>query len=364
MRTHERRIGAALTALVMLIGPASAIGLNSPFATLKPTMEVDTQLTCPDQPPRAETSLSVTSIYDKTDPSHSTIDDDQYDEYSEAMSGVRDYLTAVTKYASDYVSSKGARVGSGVCAVTWLDAWTKADALSDLGTRQSALSATRIVAGMGVAWLAVRGVAEAMDYDPSVMAAWFERRATDFIATYEESGNLGSNRSNHRYWGGFAVAASGVMAGNIDQLKWGVQSFKIGACQIRDDGALPLELNRKKRARDYHLHAIAPMVMIGELAAANGIDAYGLCDGAFQRLVKFALTQVEDPSLIVELTGTKQQTIPDRDGHPRGDRFAWVDPYFKRFGGSEADYGFTLDRPLFSSNLGGRITTYVEAVAN
>lgn len=361
MNRHAQLFGNAFFGLAMLTAPASAIGLNSPFATVAPKLEVDTQFTCPDTPPKPEKSLSVTSIYDKADPSHSKIDDDQYDEYSEAMLGVRDYLTAVTKYASDYVSSKGTRVASGVCAITWLDAWAKGDALSDLGTRQSALSATRIVAGMGMAWLAVRGVADAMDYDPTILAAWFERRASDFIATYEESGNLGSNRSNHRYWGGFAVAASGVMAGDMDKLEWGVQSFKIGACQIREDGALPLELNRKKRARDYHLHAIAPMVMIGELAAANGIDAYDLCGGAFQRLVKFALTQVEDPTLIVALTGTKQQTIPDRDGHPRGDRFAWVDPYFKRFGGSEADYGFTLDRPLFSSNLGGRVTAYVEA---
>src|SRR4029077_15011319 len=80
--------------LAMLTAPVYAIGLNSPFATVAPKLEVDTQFTCPDTPPNPETSLSVTSIYDKTAPSHSKIDDDQFDEYSEAMTGVRDYLTA------------------------------------------------------------------------------------------------------------------------------------------------------------------------------------------------------------------------------------------------------------------------------
>jgi poly(beta-D-mannuronate) lyase len=354
----------ATIALLMFATPALAKGLHAPFAEVQPKLESDTAFTCPDVPPVVEASLNVSSIYDQSDPAHAKIDREQFDDYSEGMAAVRDYLTAVTRYASDYVASGGKRVASGVCAIVWLDSWARHNALSDLRTRQSALSATRIVGGLGIAYLSVRPVATAMRFDAKPLNAWFAARADDFIKTFEESGNLNSNRSNHRYWGGFAVAVSGVVTADLDDLKWGVQSFKIGACQITGDGALPLELNRKSRARDYHLHAIAPLVMIGELAAANGLDAYSQCGGSFQRLVHFALTETKDPSLIVALTGSKQQSIPDRDGHPRGDRFAWVEPYFKRFGGSEADYGFTLERPLFSSNLGGRLTAYVDAVPN
>lgn len=339
----------------------AATELKSPFADVSPRLVDGAALTCPDAPPKPVVSLSVTSIYADSDPSRSEIDADNFDEYTEGMAGVRDYLARVTRYASDYAASLGRKVRSGVCAVTWINAWAEGDALSELDTRQSSLSATRIVGGMAMAYLVVRPVAKAMESDESVLLSWFGRRAHEFIATYEKKGNLPSNRSNHRYWGGFAVAAAGVVTGDRDLLAWGVESFKIGACQITDEGALPLELNREKRARDYHLHAIAPMVMIAELAAANGIDAYSLCGGAFHRLVRFALTQVEDPEEIVALTGVKQVAIPSRDGHPRGDRFAWVDPYFRRFGGSEADYGFSLERPLFSSNLGGRITAYSNA---
>ena len=364
MMQTSLRMGIAVAIALFGLGierAAAASELNSPFTAVLPRLTSDTSFTCPDPPPAPVQSLSVTSIYKKGDPSHSEIDDSQYDEYSAGMEKVRDFLTSVTKFASDYVASDGARVQSGVCALTWIDAWARGNAIGRLETRQSALSATRIVAGLGIAYLAVRPLAHEMNFDTSTLMGWFAARAEDFIATYDESGNLTSNRSNHRYWGGFAVAAAGVITGDLDALKWGVQSFKIGACQVTTDGALPLELNRKKRARDYHLHAIAPLVMIAELAAANGLDAYGLCDGAIHRLVDFALTSVKSPARIVSLTGVAQQPIPEKNGQPRGDRFAWVEPYFKRFGGSESTYGFTLERPLYASTLGGRLTAYVEA---
>src|SRR5439155_3004280 len=95
-------------------------------------------------------SLDVTSIYNQNDPSRSQIDEDQFDEYTAGMSAPRDYLTSLTKFASDYVASGGKRVDEGMCAITWLDAWAKGGALAHLGTRQSALSSTRIVGGMGI----------------------------------------------------------------------------------------------------------------------------------------------------------------------------------------------------------------------
>ena len=316
---------------------------------------------CKDAPPDPVVTLAVTSIYDQSDESRSTIDDDQFDTYTEGMSGLRDFLTYVTKAASDYVASDGEKVAKAACALAWIDAWAKGDAMSDLDTRQSALSSTRIVAGMGMAYLSVRPYAEATGYDSTELQAWFKARARDFMAVYEDSGDRGSNRSNHRYWGGFAVAVAGVVANDRELLDWGVESYRIGACQIDARGALPLELERDKKARDYHLHAIAPLVMIAELAEANGTDAYALCDGAMHRLVKFALTSVENPDEIEELTGAKQVKLPTDDGAIRGDRLAWVEPYFKRFGGSETDYGIKLSRPLFSSNLGGRLTSMVGA---
>ena len=360
--THVIRTVAASALLVGLLGaaPVSAAGLVSPFSPVPPQSQ---SAKCDDTPPEPVVSLAVTSMYDQNDESRSTVDEDQLEEYTEGMYGLRYFLTYVTKAASDYVASGGKKVGKAACALAWIDAWAKGHAMSDLDTRQSALSSTRIVAGMGMAFLAVRPYAEASGTDTSAIQAWFKGRATDFIAIYERSGDRGSNRSNHRYWGGFAVAVSGVVANARQLLDWGIESYRIDVCQVDARGALPLELERDKKARDYHLHAIAPLVMIAELAEANGTDAYGLCDGAMHRLVKFALTAVGDPDEIEEITGAAQVKLPTDDGAIRGDRLAWVEPYFKRFGGSEKDYGIRVDRPLFSSNLGGRLTSMVAATA-
>lgn len=351
---------SALLAGLLAAAPVSAAGLVSPFASVPPQSQ---SAKCDDTPPEPVVNLAVTSMYDQNDDSRSTVDEDQLEEYTEGMSGLRDFLTYVTKAASDYVASGGKKVDKAACALAWIDAWARGNAMSDLDTRQSALSSTRIVAGMGMAFLAVRPYAEASGTDTSAIEAWFKARAADFIAIYERSGDRGSNRSNHRYWGGFAVAVSGVVADDRQLLDWGIESYRIGVCQVDARGALPLELERAKKARDYHLHAIAPLVMIAELAEANGTDAYGFCDGAVHRLVKFALTAVGDPDEIEEITGAAQVKLPTDDGAIRGDRLAWVEPYFKRFGGSETDYGIKVDRPLFSSNLGGRLTSMVAATA-
>jgi poly(beta-D-mannuronate) lyase len=48
--------------------------------------------------------------------------------------------------------------------------------------------------------------------------------------------------------------------------------------------------------------------------------------------------------------------LPTNDGFLRGDRLAWVDAYFARFPEFANKYKLNLNRPLFSSNIGGRIT--------
>lgn len=356
----------AATAFALAVGAAEAAAklLASPFSDVAPKLKGKPEISCDEAPPAPVVTLGVTSMYKQDDPSRSTIDEDQLDDYLEGMKPIRAYLSEVTGYTSNYVASGGAKPKYAICALVFLDAWAKGGALTKLTTRQAALSSTRIVSGMALAYLVARPVAEAIGYDTSDIEAWFHDIAARFVATYDKSGDLNSNSANHRYWGGLAVAASGVVTGDADYLNWGIESYRIGVCQIAADGSLPRELLRKKKARDYHLVATAPLIMTAEIAAANGQDAYGFCGGAIHRLVAFTLGAVKHPELIERLTGAHMVALPMRDGQPRGDRFAWVEPYFHRFGGSEQTYGFQLKRPLFSSSLGGRLTAYVNAKTN
>ncbi len=350
--------------LVLLAGslvaasPAAA-ALALPFDVPAPAAIPEPEL-CGEPVPAPVLSLAVSSRYDQTDASRSTLDEAADAAYQESMEPLRDFASAVTRHASRFVESGGTRADSAACVVDFLAAWARADALGDLATRQAVLSTTRVVAGLAVAW---RIVMETPYGDPAerrLVGAWFARLADDIRPHYSLGGERRlSDRQNHRYWAGFAVAAAGVVTGRRDDLDWGVESFRIGACQIRPDGALPLELDRGKRARDYHLHATAPLVMIAELAAANGVDAYGICGGALHRLVDFNLAAVADPSALEAMTGTRQLALPTREGTVRGDRIAWLAPYLARFPEARARLrGLEVPDRLTSSNLGGNLSAY------
>jgi poly(beta-D-mannuronate) lyase len=347
--------------LISFSQAAMAVELNSPFLAVRHPQKGSFAIQCTDKIPTPVVELELLSIYDQEDDSRSTIDPKRKKEYDAAIANARLFSSSVTKHSSNYVQSDGSRLYDAACALKILDAWAAADALSVLKTRQSALSSTRIVAGSALAYLQIRDAAKIMKLDTKAIEAWFDRRAAAIIPVYTETGEARSNKQNHRYWGGLAVAAIGVAIGKPVYLQFGIDSYEIGISQIQPDGSLPLELARKKRARDYHLHATAPLVMLAELAEANGFDLYARDDGAIHRLVDFDLRAVADPSEIEALTGAMMEAIPTDGQYLRGDRLAWTDAYFARFPEKRAVYNLNVERPLFSSNIGGRITVLFDS---
>jgi poly(beta-D-mannuronate) lyase len=314
---------------------------------------------CRDDTPPPLIKLAVTSRYDQSDATKSTVDEDADAAYQKAMEPVRDFAEAVTGEATRFVESGGKRTDSADCVVRFLAAWADAGALADLSTRQAVLSTTRIIAGTALAWRIIKETPWVEPEARERIDAWYRRLADDIRPHYSIDGSRRlSDRQNHRYWAGFAMAAIGVAVGDRSDLDWGIESYRIGACQVRPDGVLPLELARGKRARDYHIHATAPLVMIAELAEANGVDAYDICDGALHRLVAFDLAAIEDPSAIEAMTGEKQLKIPTRDGAIRGDRVAWLAPYLTRFPDRRDDIGIPLPERMTSSSLGGNLAAY------
>jgi poly(beta-D-mannuronate) lyase len=357
-----RTVLAALAVFAAVAVAPSAASAGSMLALPFPVPDPDAAAkarACREPAPPPVVSLAVFSRYDQTDATKSTIDEEAEAAYQAAMEPVRAFAEAVTAAATKYVESSGRRGESAACVVSFLAAWAEADALADLSTRQSVLSTTRIIAGTAIAWRIVKDTPWVDARDRTRIDAWFARLSDDIRPHYSaDGGRRLSDRQNHRYWAGFAMAAIGVATGDRSDLDWGVESYRIGVCQVRPDGVLPLELARGKRARDYHIHATAPLVMIAELAEANGIDAYGICDGAIHRLVAFDLAAIADPSAIEAMTGERQLKIPTRDGAVRGDRVAWLAPYLARFPEHRDAVTFPLPERMTSSNLGGNLAAY------
>jgi poly(beta-D-mannuronate) lyase len=359
MITFNAAAGAALAGVIGLsavTATAARAELKVPFEIARHVVDVPGEKDCESKLVQPVRELELFSMYDQDDDSRSTIDPEQKKKYEKAMKQARDFLTDLTKQASNYTQTDGNRLEQAACALKVLNLWADADALSVLKTRQSALSASRLIAGAAMAYMQVRPAAKVLDIKTDGIEAWLARRARDLIPVYTESGDARSNLQNHRYWGGFAVAAVGVAVGNRDFLEFGVESYRIGVCQVTADGALPLELDRRKKARDYHLHAVAPLVMIASLAQPNGFDLFSECDNALPRLVRFSLASIKDPSRIEALAGEKQVPLPMEDGVVRGDRLAWLSVYLHYFPNERGKYKSLIKEPLFSSNLGGRVS--------
>lgn len=343
--------------LVGTVQPIQAATLTVPFELARHVTKNNGKENCADNPPAPVVSLNLSSIYEDDDDSHSTIDPQHKDRYDKAVAQTRQFAAFVTRQASNYTGTDGNRLDAASCALKALDLWARADALSDLKTRQSYLSTTRILAGAALAYIQVRPAAALLKFDTGTIEKWLSGLADRTIPIYTESGDRTSNKQNHRYWGGLAVTAVGVAIGRKDYLDFGFESYKLGVCQVTADGALPLELMRKKKARDYHLHATGPLVMMASLLQANGYDALSECDNGLKRLAHFALDSINDPSRIETLAGEPQVKLPrDKNGLIRPDRIAWLDAYLHYYPEDRKLYGKLFDGALFSSNFGGRIS--------
>jgi poly(beta-D-mannuronate) lyase len=158
-----------------------------------------------------------------------------------------------------------------------------------------------------------------------------------------------SSRNNHRYLSDSVTMAWGIVRGNDDWFRAGIERYFVALDQMRPDGSLPLETARGARALSYQRHAIASLVAIAEMAAAQGYDLYSLegPDGqSIHRAIKFLLDGIDEPELVWPYAMENQNPGPYHNykvqdlsfmkerGHGRH-YMAWTVAYMARFPDSE-----------------------------
>lgn len=326
-KSFSRRL-ALLGTVALLPAPFAARAaepLHSPWDNLHIAL-TDQPYTCPDPPPFART-LNAESYY--TDAHHSVIDPAKKAAEEKATEGPT-HLGQWSTEAADAYLRHGSRAAAA-CVYSLLDAAAQAKAWTDaMPTGQGHYEQKWLLAGASVAYLKVRNTGAGTPAQDKNIQKWFSslaNRVTDYV---DSKKNIpGSDAwNNHRYWTGLAVCAAGIALNDKSDYEWGIASYKFGVDQIQPNGVLPLEMNRAGRALHYHLYALAPLIMIAELAEANGTDLYTYDNGAIHHLVKLCITGLSDPSLFSKATGVPQ----DITGGPySGADIGWAVPYVKRF---------------------------------
>lgn len=298
--------------------------LRSPWDGLK-IEQTDAPYKCPETPPFAST-VDIGSYY--IDAHASVIDQQKFDAFQKA-SEPSNHLSQWAALAADAYLAKGSRPAAA-CAYSLLDAAAKADSWAGkMPGFQGVYLQNWLLSAVGMAYLKVRESGAGTTQQDAEIQRWFAHLAARvreyFDAAIKQSRGDGEN--NHLYWAGLAVAAEAIADNDHDAGGWALNAYKIGIDAIQPDGSLRAEIDRGQMALHYHLYALGPLVMIAELAEANGIDSYADNDSAIHRLANFCLAGLEDPTVLEKRTGVKQLVSLPYAGLDIG----WAVPYVKRF---------------------------------
>jgi len=299
--------------------------------------------------PRPIGDLLGVSYY--TDAHHSVADPVSKEKNQEAFAPLRTFVRQVTDLGDRWMESRPAKPAYAVRALELLAVWARAGALLGATNQQGEYEREWTLGSLALAYLRLRdapGLDRAAGND---VESWLVKIAEVVRTSYGRAGRA-SSANNHAYWVGLAVAAAGAAAQDRALFDWGLSRARIGIAQIRPDGFLPLELERRGLALHYHLFALAPLVMLAELAGANGVALYKEGDGAIRRLADRVIEGLGDPAAFVAAAGTAQEVKRP----PRGPDLAWAEAYYARFHDRRLVPLLEAARPLRDDRLGGDLT--------
>lgn len=337
---------AILLGLVCAADGLAGNSLKAPFATRAPGANVEQA--CPASPTPV-VDLSVVSKYGNNGPLHDTVDPKAEAEAAAQMAPVRAFAQSAVKMANQYTATGNPSLAR--CALAWLDTWAAGQAMTTMRDHNAEFERGAALGGLSLAMLQIE---PAVGSDPryAVVAKWMHEVITAGIKYFDSTEKLKGSRNNHRYWAASGAAGIAVVTGDRHLLDWSVETYRTGVCGATPEGGLPLELQRGKKALEYHLFALDALTSIAAIAKANGIDAFGFCDGAFHRIVRFTLMGLSDPSLVAKLAGSPQDPYPD--GLPSKNHASFIEVYQRYFPGKAPMLDRLLAmRPLLSTNLGG-----------
>ena len=238
------------------------------------------------------------------------------------------------------------------CTLDQLDAWAKAEALTNYDPKtysQSWFQAEWTLASAGVTESVLKQDATLDSAQQARVTAWL-RKAGHQLIGYEKPG-LGNN---HHYWRALAATSIGVLSNDDELFRYGVEVFKEAVGQEDESGAFPLEMARHENAIHYQAFALQPLIMIAEFGERQHVDLYSVAEHGrtIRNAVTFLGEAIADPTVVKKYTDDAQKT-----NFSPGD-VAELDFYIARFGAQAAPSSIAglLQRPASATRIGGNAT--------
>jgi poly(beta-D-mannuronate) lyase len=304
---------------------ASDAALRSPWDAAAVTVN-DSAFTCPAPVPLPHDFATNSYLMD---PQHSVPDPLLQEQHQQSVAGIEDFSRAVVKAADDF-QTKGSRAAAE-CAASLLESAANQGALAGtMDGHQAIYTQGTNLGAWAIAFLKVRNSGAVTDEQSRKITAWLKKLAESNRDYYDARRRIrrpDDGYSLHLYWAGFAVAAAAVANNDHGLFQWAMEAYQQGADNIREDGTLPIEMDRGQLALRSHVRALAALVLLAEFGEVNGINLYAERNFAIGRLIARCVSGLEDPSYFEQKTGVTQVVEPELQPWA----ISWAKPYTHRF---------------------------------
>jgi poly(beta-D-mannuronate) lyase len=265
---------------------------------------------------------------------------------------------AVSNGASRYVASRDSR--EAVCVANLLARWADANALLDYSYQESSQAWYQVewtLSSISLSWSVVQTDPAIPPAQRAAILAWMHKVTVYMFAQDPHPGEP-ARENNHAYWRALCATSVGILTSDDKLYRRGLAQYVRAIGQMNPDGSFPLEMARHENALHYQSFALAPLVMIAELAARQGhgreTDLYSLrVNGhTIADAVDFLVRASANPSLAKKYASEPQTFSLFSNEKPP----AWTEFWAARNPGKP--WTELLTHPLVDSTIGGNATVY------
>jgi poly(beta-D-mannuronate) lyase len=241
------------------------------------------------------------------------------------------------------------------CVASLLANWATANALLDYTSKESSQAWYQVewtMSSISLAWSVVQSDPAIPAEQRKTVLAWMHK-VTEYMFAQNPHDDL-SRENNHAYWRALVATSVGILTNDDKLYRKGLEQYARALAQMNPDGSLPKEMMRHENALGYQSFALAPLVLIAELASRQGIDLYDLKENGHTIMdaVHFLQNASANLSIMKKYATEEQRFSLQTSKYPP----AWMEFWAKRH--PDKQWDALLTKPLFDSNLGGNATLY------
>lgn len=258
----------------------------------------------------------------------------------------------------------GAFVASGdayyaECLVRFLDHWAQAVALTDFhyeSTQPQAWFATEsMLFAAGMAYATVRPFVDGLEEERERLETWLNGLAHQHAEIPGEE--EGSCCNNHFYRRALYGSVIGVLTDDDELFRFGVSAIYSALHDLTEEGALPLEVRRGRRATHYQNYGLLYLVTNMQVIARQGYEEiFDLeVEGrSIHDAIDFLFAILDDPAALGDYAPREQYTGFLKDPQ----YFTWMEIYQSRYDDPRIADFLGRVRPLYNRSAGGYISLY------